>query len=151
MKDVRDGLASHLATSPCHLNVQFFHISLWLQKQVWTWGMYVCVRKGDRFESSPDAPEGIRWVPRKGDYIQMVLSVRLELLKVFCKARSMSWFFPLQSSVILTHLLYLALWRQNMTHLLILVQLSSLNQNQKVVKQLKIGVRSFYINFETRN
>lgn len=71
--------------------------------------VYVCVRKRDRFESSPDAPEGIHWVPRKGDYIQMVLSVRLELLKVFCKAGSMSWFFPLQSPVILTHLLYLAL------------------------------------------
>lgn len=70
--------------------------------------MYVCVRKRDRFESSPDAPEGIRWVPRKGDYIQMVLSVRLELLKDFYEAGSMNWLFPLQSSVILTHLLYLA-------------------------------------------
>lgn len=34
MKDGRDGLTSHLATSPCHLNVQFFCISLLLQKQV---------------------------------------------------------------------------------------------------------------------
>lgn len=71
--------------------------------------MYVCVRKRDRFEGRPDAPEGICWVPRKGDYIQMVLSGRWVLLKDFCEAGSMSWFFPLQSSVILTHLLYLAL------------------------------------------
>lgn len=47
--------------------------------------MYVCVRKRDRFESGPDAPEGIHWVPIEGDYIQMLLSGRLELLKDFVK------------------------------------------------------------------
>lgn len=46
--------------------------------------MYVCVRKRDRFES-PDAPEGICWVPIEGDYTQMELSGRLELLKDFVK------------------------------------------------------------------
>lgn len=47
--------------------------------------MYVCVRKRDRFESSPDAPEGIRWVPIEGDYIQMVLAGKLEFPKDFVK------------------------------------------------------------------
>lgn len=47
--------------------------------------MYVCIRKRDRFESSTDAPEGIHRVPTEGDYIQMVLSGRLELLKDFVK------------------------------------------------------------------
>lgn len=64
--------------------------------------------------------------------------------KEFCEAGSISWFFPLQSSVIFARLLYLALWRQNMAHL-ILVQLSSLNQNQKVIKNWKLAWEAFIL------
>lgn len=51
----------------------------------------------------------------------------------------MSQFFPLQSSGVLACLLCLPLGRQNIAHLLILAQLASLNQNQKITtKKLKL-------------
>lgn len=71
--------------------------------------------------------------------------------KGFCEAGSMSRFFLLQSSNVLAHLLYLSLWRWNMAHLLIFVQLSSLNQNQNVVENGKFMWEAFIFISETRN
>lgn len=139
MKDGRDGLTSHLATSPCHLNVQFFCISLLLQKQVWTWGMYVCVRKRDRFESSPDAPEGICWVPIEGDYTQMELSGRLELLKDFVKMGQWAGSFP---SKALSFLFSSCIWLCKAEYSPP-AHSSFLNQNQKVIKNWKLMWETF--------
>lgn len=140
MKDGRDGLTSHLATSPCHLNVQFFCISLLLQKQVWTWGMYVCVRKRDRSESSPDAPEGICWVPIEGDYRQMELSGKLELLKDFVKLGQWAGSFPSKAlSFLFSSCIWLCEGYSPPAHS------SFWNQNQKVIKIWKFMWETFII------
>lgn len=57
----------HLAVSfKCTIFLHLFIAS----KNKFELGARVCVRKRDRFERTPDAPEGIHWVPTEGHYIQ---------------------------------------------------------------------------------
>lgn len=129
----------HLAVSfKCTI---FLHLFIASKTSLNLGHVCVCVRKRDRFESSPDAPEGICWVPIEGDYRQMELSGRLELLKDFVKLGQWADSFPSKApSFLFSSCIWLC--RQNMAHLLILL---FLNQNQKVIKNWKLMWETFIL------
>lgn len=127
-----------------------FSASLYCFKNKFELGACMCVSERDRFESSPDAPEGIRWVPIEGDYIQMVLAGRLKFPKDSVKPGQWAGSFPSKALAFLlvSCFVFASLKAECGPPAHSCPAFFFKPENNK---KSKVGVQSFHICFETGN